>query len=241
MKDEMAMTQNVRKFLAAVRDIQERPPGVEGMALLYGLPGEGKSTTTAYATNAMNGVFVRALSTWTVTAMLGALMVELGYDPMYRKIPMMNSITKELMADPRPIFVDEADYLFRQPVMVDALRDIYDITGAPVILIGMELMARKIRTNGRFARRITQWVEFKGIDLSDAHTLADTVCEVGIDDALLAYIHKEASANMGRMTTALSKVETFGKTNKIETVTMEQWGTRPLFYDQPEFSKKRRR
>ena len=188
MKHDMAMTKNVRKFLAAVTELKDRPPGVEGMGLLFGKPGEGKSTTIAYATNALNGVFVRAMSTWTVTAMLGALMVELGYEPLYRKIPMMNIITRELMQEPRPIFVDEADYLFRQPVMVDALRDIYDVTGSPVILIGMEMMVRKIRTNGRFARRITQWVEFTGIDLADARTLASTVCEVETDDLLLAYM-----------------------------------------------------
>ncbi|WP_028314695.1 AAA family ATPase [Desulfatibacillum aliphaticivorans] len=238
MQHKMAMTKNVRRFLAAVHELRDRPFGVEGMGLLFGIPGEGKSTTVAYATNAMNGIFVRAMSSWTVTTMMGALMVELGYEPLYRIAPMANTVTQALMEEPRPIFVDEADYLFRQPQMVDTLRDIYDVTGSPVILIGMELMARKIRTNGRFARRITQWIEFKGIDLADARVLADTMCEVGIDDVLLAYIHKEACANIGRMSTALSKVETFGKTNGMGLVTMDHWGDRPLFYDQPDFTKR---
>lgn len=238
MQHKMAMTKNVRRFLAAVHDLRDRPYGVEGMGLLYGIPGEGKSTTVAYATNAMNGVFIRAMGSWNVTAMLGALMVELGFEPVYRKIPMMNAITRALMEEPRPIFVDEADYLLKQTEMVDTLRDIYDVTGSPVVMIGMELMARKIRNNGRFARRITQWIEFQGIDQGDARALADAVCEIGVDDTLLAYIHKEACANIGRMTTALSKVETFGKTNGLDMVTMDQWGERPLFYDQPNFSKR---
>ena len=36
MKFEMAMTTNVRRFLAAVRELNDRPIGVEGMGLLWG-------------------------------------------------------------------------------------------------------------------------------------------------------------------------------------------------------------
>jgi DNA transposition AAA+ family ATPase len=148
------------------------------------------------------------------------------------------------MERPRPIFIDEADYLLRQADMLDTMRDIYDTTGSPVILIGMEEMARKVQTNGRFARRITQWVEFDGIDLADTRVLADTVCEIGVADDLLAYVHKAARANIGRMTTALARIETFGRTNghgEVDSdspVTLKDWGKRPLFYDQPRFGRR---
>jgi DNA transposition AAA+ family ATPase len=144
-----------------------------------------------------------------------------------------------LAAGSRPIFVDEADYLLRQPAMIDALRDVYDTTGSPVILIGMEDMARKVRSIGKFARRVTQWIEFSGIDAADARTLADTVCEVRVDDGLLAHLAKEARANIGRMTTALARIETFARTNSLDSVTLADWGARPLFFDQPEFGRKR--
>jgi len=240
MRYEMAMTKNVKRFLAAVRELNDRPAGVEGMGLLWGLPGEGKSTTVAFACNSLDGIFLRANACWTATSMLGAMMVELGMAPMGRRAPMVDAVVKKLMEQPRPIFIDEADYLFSRPDMLDVLRDIYDITGSSVILIGMEEFARKIQARGKFARRITQWVEFAGIDLADARTVADTVCEVEVADDLVEHIHTAARANIGRMVTALARIERFGKTNALKTVTRSEWGNRPLYYDQPRFARRGR-
>ncbi len=238
MKFEMAMTTNVRRFLAAVRELNDRPIGVEGMGLLWGHPGEGKSTTIAYATNTLNGIFLRVNACWTVTSLLGALMVELGQPSGRFRAPMVDASVRCLMEQPRPIFIDEADYLLRQTDMLDVMRDIYDTTGSPVILIGMEEMARKVQTNGRFARRITQWVEFRGISLKDARTLADTVCEVAVEDDLLTRLHEASKANIGRMTTGLSRIERLAKFNKIESMSLDVWGDRPFFFDQPNFRRR---
>jgi DNA transposition AAA+ family ATPase len=245
MRYEMAMTQNVRRFLAAVRELNDRPMGVEGMAILWGEPGEGKSTTVAYACNTLDGLFLRANACWTPTSMLAALMVELGRPSVGRRAPMVESAVKVLSEQPRPIFIDEADYLFAKPGMLDIMRDLYDITGSPVILIGMEEFARKVQVRGKFARRITQWVEFSGIDLEDTRELAATVCEIAIDEDLIKYLHKAARCNIGRMITAMARIEQFGKINGFDpaggkkAVTRRDWGNRSLFYDQPRFAKRR--
>ncbi len=238
MRNELAKTKNVRQFLTALQDLRDRPLGVEGMGILWGEPGEGKSTVVAYATNHFNGVFVRMNRSWTMTSLLSAITQELGGAPAARRAAMMDWITRRLMEDDRVIFVDEADYLFGQTEMLEIMRDIYDLTGTPVILIGMEHIARRIQDNSRFARRITQWVEFKGIDLADARTLADTVCEVPVADDLLAHLHREAKANIGRMVVGLSRIERFGETNGISAVSLADWGDRPLYFDQPKFRKR---
>ena len=238
MKDDMAMTKNVRRFLAAVRELNDRPMGVEGMAILWGEPGEGKSTTVAFACNTLDGIFLRANTCWTITSMLAALMVELGLPSGSRRAPMMTAAVQRLTEDPRPIFIDEADYLFKRPDMLDAMRDIYDVTGSPVVLIGMEEFARKVQSRGKFARRITQWVRFSGIDIEDARTVVETISDIQIADDLLAHVHKEAKKNIGRMVTGLARIEQFGKLNALETVTKKDWANRALFYDQPNFKRK---
>ena len=239
MKHEMAMTTNVRRFLAAVRELNDRPLGVEGMGLLWGQPGEGKSTTVAFATNTLDGIFLRANVCWTVTSMLGALMVELGQPAGRFRAPMVDASVRCLREHPRPIFIDEADYLLRNTDMLDTMRDIYDNTESPVVLIGMEEMARKVQTNERFARRITQWVEFRGLSMADARTLADTVCDVGIADDLLSALYDASRSNIGRMTTGLSRIEQLAKFNHLESVSLDQWGDRAFFFDQPKFRRKR--
>jgi hypothetical protein len=242
MKHDMAMTKNVKRFLFAVQALQHRDAGIEGMGLLWGMPGEGKSTTVGYAVNMLDGVFVRANRAWTMTGMLSALSAELELPASRIRAPMFSNCVKKLMERPRPIFIDEADYMLKSFDMLDTLRDIYDLTGSPVILIGMEDLARRLQLadSGRFARRITQWVEFDGIDKSDARTLADTVCEIKLADDLLERLYDAAKANIGRMITGLARIETFGRTNKLDTVSAQDYGKREFFYDQPRFSRRAR-
>jgi len=234
MRYEMAMTKNVRRFLGAVRELTQRGPGLEGMGLLGGEPGEGKTTTLAFVCNQVNGVYVRANACWTVTAMLGEICHELGLPRQRLKHPMMNAAIEALMNEPRPIFVDEADYLLRSPDMLDTLRDIYDmVPGACVILVGMEKLAPTVRANGRFARRITQWIEFSGIDLTDASTVAKTVCEVEVGPDLVEHLHRETRGNIGRMVVGLSRIEAMGRASGAQVMDLAAWGERELFYDQP--------
>ena len=240
MKDELAMTKNVRRFMGAISELRSRSLGVEGMGILWGEPGEGKTTVVAYATNQVNGVFIRMNASQTMTSLLAMLTLELGGSPVARRAPMMAWITRRLMEEDRVIFVDEADYLFNQMEMLDILRDIYDLTSTPVILIGMDQIARRIQDNGRFARRITQWMEFKGIDLDDARTLADTICEVKLADDLVRHLHRETKANIGRMVVGLSRIERLGNASGLDTVTLADWGARPLYFDQPKFRRPRK-
>jgi DNA transposition AAA+ family ATPase len=241
MKYELAKTKNVRKFLAVMNDLRIRPVGVEGMGILWGKPGEGKSTILAYATNIFNGIFIRAKRSWTMTSLLEAIIIELRGVPGRRRSQMEDWIEKRLResGEDRIIFVDEADYLFSRNMasndMLDVLRDIYDMTGTPIILAGMENIARRIQEEGRFARRITSWVEFQGIDLDDARIVADTLCEVCVADDLLAHMHRECKASIGNIVPALSRIENLGKTTGIKTVDMAAWGDRPLYFAQPKF------
>ena len=245
MKLQLAKTKNVTRFLSALTDLIERPHGVEGMGLLWGQPGEGKSTILSFALNSCNGVDLRANVGWTVTSMLKDLVKQLGGDPekMNRRSNLIEEVVRlESSPDPligdRPIFIDEADYLLRQGDMLDALRDIYDNTRVPIIFIGMEDLGRKLANNprySRFARRITQWVEFAGIDLDDSRKVADTVCGVKVADDLLKHVHDQTSANIGRMVTALALIQKMGRTSKLEEVSLADWGDRPLFYGQAPF------
>jgi len=242
MRHEMVKTKDVRRFMQAVEDLLNRPGGTEGMGLLWGPPGTGKTTSLAYVANVYDAVYVRAVGCWTVTSMLGDLCKELGGKRMLRRSDMVEYIVGELSKDgrqPRPIFVDEADYCFNQFAMVDALRDIYDLSGCPVILIGMEDIARRIRAKELIARRITQWVEFKGLDLEDTEYVASEVCEVTLADDLIRHLYKETSGNIGRIIIGLTKIEKFALANGLDVISAPDWGDRPLYFDQPTFGRKK--
>jgi DNA transposition AAA+ family ATPase len=246
MRAKTAMTKDIRRLVQGVDDLLNRPSGTEGQGLLWGHPGLGKTTAIAYVANKYDGIFVRALGCWTVTSMLGDLCRELGGKRKCRRSDMVEFIVAELKKPgtaPRPILIDEADYCFQDFKMVDTLRDIYDLSKCPIILIGMEDIARLVKTKETIARRITQWVEFHGLDLDDTSLVARECCEVAISDDLLNYVHRETGGNIGRIIIALERIEKCARTNgwggdSGGGVTLSQWGNQSLYFDQPTFARK---
>jgi DNA transposition AAA+ family ATPase len=245
MRPETAMTKPLMLALQAMDDILERPHGVEGMMTIVGVPGAGKTTAVGKIADSFDGIYLRAVRCWTTTTMLGAIAVELGAPRegkgrLHRRIDMLAYIEKALEhASHRPLIIDEADYLTDNMDMLDAVRDIYDLFGNPIVLVGMESFTAKIQaqSSGRFARRVTQWIEFGAVDSQDARKIAETCCEVALADDLLRYLHQQSSANVGRFVTGLSKIEAAAKRAGKDTVSLDDWGGKPLFYDQPVFGK----
>ena len=245
MKAKVVRTSDLVRLVHAVDQLQTRGGGEEGMGLLHGEPGTGKTTAICYAVNMKRGVFVRAKVTWSVTSMLATLCAELGLPEHRHRHVMMTAIEESLALDPRPVFVDEADYLLRsqggRTEMLDCLRDVYDITRCPVVLIGMEEIDQTMRTQKRYARfdrRLTERVAFQGLTVADAQRVAGELCEVDVEGAmgegdrpgsvpaagtLVEALHKEVRGNVGYLVRRLAEVERWAQTNGLGSVTLADW------------------
>jgi DNA transposition AAA+ family ATPase len=248
MKHVTVKTKDVRRFDQGIYDLLNRSKGVEGQGVVWGPPGVGKTTALTLLANDYDAVYIRALGCSTVTSILGDLCRYLGGERKCRRTDMVEYIVTKLTRGaagepkpaPRPIIVDEADYCIRQFDIMDSLRDIYDISGCPVILVGMEDIARRLQENGRFARRLTQWIEFRGLDLDDTALVASECCEIKLADDLIEYLHAQTMGNVGRIKIGLDKIEKFARANGRDQITAAQWGDRPLYFDQPIFGKTRK-
>lgn len=232
MKNDVAITENIKRLISTLGELRDRPMGIEGMGLVWGLPGEGKTTAIAWAVNQVNGIYLRARASWTPLAMLNAFAVELGVEQSGRKMKVCDNVIDDLTRNPRTIFIDEADYLFsRTDEMVDTIRDIYDITQSPVVLIGMDELAAKIKKRHRLRRRIQKWIEFKPLEFKDVQKLTDVVCEVPIEHDLLADLNQKAKGNIGLITLGLEKIERHSKRNGIypDPIGLEHWKGKPFF------------
>lgn len=230
MRKQMAITKNVVALRSAFDALSNRDAGIPGLGLVHGNTGHGKTTAIAWLVNQVNGVYVRANATWTPSAMLGVIMQELGAEALQNNSALMvKRIIEALAPENRLLVVDEADYLFSNLKMLETLRDIHDVSGCPVIIVGMEGIERRIVNRPQFRRRISQWVEFRATDLEDARTVTDTVCEVQIDDDLLQRVHEEANGNVGLMVVGLSRIEQYAKANGVKKVDATKWGNRKLF------------
>lgn len=232
MKQKLAIVKNVLNLQTCWAALETRPAGLPGMMLVWGKTGAGKTTAVTWLANKINAIFVRASATWTQRAMLNQILADLEVDPRGGSADCMILIQGAMAESGRPLIVDEADYLFHPfgtLKMLECLRDLHDQIGIPVILIGMEGIERKVVHRKQFSRRISHWVEFNPLDLTDARTLVETVCEVNLDDGLLEDLHAGAHGVIGDMMVGLARVEAYGKANHLELITRKNWGNRPFY------------
>lgn len=216
MRKKIVETSNVSVLLRALESLSARSTGEEGMALFYGPPGAGKTTALAYAQQRTQAIMLRARSTWSITSMLGQLLRELGLCETGSRDTRLDRVAECLQQHPRPVLVDEVDYALRHPELLDVLRDIYDLSQAPVVLVGMQDAPRVLRSHPRMARhrrRVTRWVEASPIALDELKRIAEELCEVMVEERLLARLHKETRGNMGLAVVGLGVIERTGKAN----------------------------
>lgn len=226
MRNRFANTlDNVVRFSQTLTALEKRSSGIPGMGLVEGYTGAGKTTTVVRELNQRNGIYVRANSVWTPSAMYRALLHELGISPLNSAAKMLDAAVGSLLESGRPVFVDEADYLLKGG-MLESLRDLHDLTGVPVVLIGMEGLSRKIKHRPQLTRRISQWVEFQRASMDDARILADTCCEVEVGDDLLLLLHQQAKGSVGQMIVGLSRIEAYAQAQPQggwTKISLKQW------------------
>ena len=235
MKFRILPVKNVSRLQVAGDALIQRSIGMPGIGLIWGPTGTGKTTAATWYVNQVNGVYVRAMRLWSPRSMLGALARELDID--VRRLnngEMVDAIVMRLAETGRPLFVDEADYVVESRRLTDTLRDIHDMSTAPIILIGMHGIEKRIRGNEQLTGRIAQWVGFGGADLADARMLANGLCEVVIDDDLLQDLHATATpknpagkgivdAEIRRLIVGLGQIEQYAIQSGLASISKADW------------------
>lgn len=162
--------------------------------------------------------------------MLSALVRECGGQPMNSNAAMVGFICEYLIANRRPVFIDEGDHLFRNPMMLETLRDIHDTTRMPVIVAGMDDFERRLVHRKQYARRVLQWIRFKPLDLDDTRIYCDTVCEVHLADDLVAVLHDRTGGSIGLMAVGLALIEAYARKQGWSEINAQQWGKQQLIF-----------
>ncbi len=229
MKYHLVPVKNVLKLRSALEALENRDEGVPGLGLLYGRPGTGKTMTLAHTVAKEKAVLFRANSTFTLSTLLDTICFNLGVDAPAKSYQKLGIICEFLKENPRPIIIDEGDYLLRDARMLDALRDIHDIEMVPVLVVGMADIDSKLVRRPQFARRITQRVRFDPCDLEDTRLVTRTLCEIEVADDLVKTMHKATKGILGLVVPALAAFERFAKTNRVKSLDAAAWGDRAMF------------
>lgn len=231
MRVRVAPVKNVARFGEALDAVFNRSAGEDGVVLVHGATGAGKTTALAYYASKHNAYYVEASPAWSMTSMLRAVLAAMGQEPRGRSADMERQIVDLLSVTGRPLFVDEINYIFlpgQQTTlrMVETLHSIYDKSRTPVALVGMDRIDRRIKTqHPQFARRTT-FLEFRDMDLDDLRTTAETLCEVAVGDDLLAALFAACKGRMGYAVRGLAQAERRAKAHGWDSIDMDRWGNR---------------
>lgn len=221
MIETFVETKNTVRLHQMYAALAKRDAGVPGMGLVRGFSGAGKTTAIRELIKSTDGVYVRAMALWSPTALCESIAGGIGLEPVRGSNKLILAVIDRLVVNPRPIFVDEADYLFGAPKLLEILRDITDSTNVPVVLVGMDGIERKVLRFRQHARRILRSVEFLPLDSEDFDKLCDRVSEVALAPCLKTHLYQQTKGSVGLAMVGLSQIEKFGM--GMGEVTLDDW------------------
>ncbi|MCB5198570.1 ATP-binding protein [Loktanella sp. TSTF-M6] len=228
-QNSVAPLRNVAALVALIDRIQNRSPNLPGMGTFYGPSGFGKTTAGIYATNKFHAVTVQVKSVWTKKKLCEAILAELAVPAAKTIGDMLDQISAHLAMTDRPLIIDEADHLVQRR-MIEIVRDIYEGSQAPVILIGEELLPQKLREWERVHGRILDWVAAEPGDMSDVNHLARIYAPgIELTQPLRKKLLEASMSSIRRICVNLDRVREFAQVEGLQTVDVNDWGRKQFF------------
>ena len=198
MRDIIIDTEAKTKFSDAVDACLAGGKGLSGFILAYGQAGRGKSVAAdGYHYDRNIGAYVRVWQNWSQSAFLQRLLFEVRGSN--EDMPRMNGnrckeiIVRLLKDRPQPLFIDEADRL--RIDRIEDLRDIYEMTEVPIVLIGEEGLLGLLSERRRIWSRVVHSVEFGPINAAEVGTYANRAAGLKIPSDLCQRIAEKSEGD----------------------------------------------
>lgn len=199
----IAQIRNISQCYEAVKRTMERNPLLPGISAFYGPSGFGKSTAANYVATKTNAFYVQVKSTYTKKAFLQALLREMSIPYPATLSEMMELATSELGKSGRPLIIDEFDHLV-QGNKVEIIRDLYEGSQGTFLIIGEEMLARKLEKWERFHGRILNWVPALPADINDVKLLTSIYApKLEVDESVLEQLLAQVRGSTRRVSTNL--------------------------------------
>lgn len=206
----IAPLKNVSALMTLVETLVGRSAGLPGLGVGSGPSGYGKTVAAQFCQNQLGVTYIEARSFWSSKVFCENLLVELGGRPSGTLAKMMEQIIDRVADLNRPLIIDEADKLVEKR-QIELVRDIYETTQVPIILLGEEELPTKLAAFERVHNRVLDWVLFQPCDFADTRALAELILGRGIHiaDDLIEAVRVKTSGRTRRVATTLFQVRTF--------------------------------
>lgn len=183
----IAQVTNVAVLNDAIARTSDRHYNLPGICVFYAPSGFGKSVAASYVATHTRAYYVQASSIDTKKSFLEKVLREMNIAPVGTATGMLQLIADELVKSCKPLIVDEFDHLATASGKVEMIRDIYESSQGTIIIIGEEMLPRKLERWERFHGRVLNWVQAQPASVADAVMLAQVYApKVAIDELVLA-------------------------------------------------------
>lgn len=228
----MAPLTNMALAKAAVERAQNRSESLPGMVVFYGPSGFGKSYSATFTANTLRAHYVECRSSWTKKALLEAILLDMGITAAATIYKMTDQIAEELAQSQRPLIIDEVDHIVDKKA-VEIIRDIYEGSKAPMLLIGEEKLPAKLKRWERFDGRILEWVPAQPAVEKDAASLARVYArDIEIKPDLIKEITHLARGSVRRISVNLDRIRQTAEQEGWDSVDKKTWANRGFYTGQ---------
>jgi hypothetical protein len=225
----VAPLRNVSALAALIDRVQRRSYGLPGLGVFYGPSGYGKTTAAVYSANRFDAIQVQVKSCWTKKKLCQSLLTEMGINPNKTIADMVDQIAEELVLTNQVVIIDEADFLIARN-MIEIVRDIYESSGSPVILIGEERLPTKLQKWERVHGRVLDWVGALPASIDDVDHLRKIYCPLlELESEFKAHLLKSSHHSIRRVCVNLERVKELARTKNVTSIDMETWGKKEFF------------
>ncbi|MDY6363430.1 MAG: AAA family ATPase [Cyanobacteriota bacterium] len=217
MKKVFVKTNNVKRFITMMNNLQNRAEGVPGMALVYGEPGLGKTQTINWWAFKNNAILVRCTQLMSARWLLSEILEEMGEIYGYKISDCFKLVVRNLLVNPQIIIIDEVDYLTVDSRAVETLRDIHDKTNVPIVLVGMINAKSRLKKFNHLYDRLSEIVKFEKFSKADIKTIVQELSEVEMTDCAIRYIYTNLN-RFRQIVKVINKAEIIAKANGLNSI-----------------------
>lgn len=217
MKKVFVKTNNVKRFITMMNNLQNRAEGVPGMGLVYGAPGLGKTQTINWWAFKNKAILVRCTQLMTARWLLNEIMDEMGEVNCGRLADCFKIIIRNLLTEPQVIIVDEVDYLAIDSRAIETLRDIHDKTNVPIVLVGMSNAKSRIKMFKHLYDRLSEIVQFKPFSKSDIAGIVKELSEIEMTECAIKYICTNVN-RFRQIVKIINKAECYANANGLNSI-----------------------
>ena len=217
MKKVFVKTNNVKRFITMMNNLQNRAEGVPGMGLVYGEPGLGKTQTINWWAFKNNAILVRCTQLMTARWLLTEILDEMGELSGYKISDCFKLVIRNLLLNPQIIIVDEIDYLTVDSRAVETLSDIHDKTNVPIILVGMINAKSRLKKFNHLYDRLSEIVKFEKFSKADIKTIVQELSEIEMTDCAIRYIYTNLN-RFRQIVKVINKAEIIAKANGLNSI-----------------------